>query len=253
MRVRFLALFLFFNLNLNAIEVSDKFQNIFIEELELYTRIGFKYSYKDNLKKEDPQKEQQYLFFGEYQVFYFYSVFIGVPYTIRWIEGSDNRKYIDHLRIINKFQFDKIYYKFLLGLIVDLPRNHEKAGDVPKNMGYIEPYIGIYFYFLPFNIKFSVHWNTQTNTKFIEERDQQFERKWIYNFSFGIVHKNLKFWLETQYQNLYDPKENKKNCFFIGPSFGYEWKNLNFAVFYLITSNDDKFNKQFKFQIQKIF
>ncbi|GIX43565.1 MAG: hypothetical protein KatS3mg129_3298 [Leptospiraceae bacterium] len=251
--ILFLFCFVLYLNNLFSNDLYNRYQHIFIEEIEPYKRIGIKYAYKDNLQKEDPEKEQNFILFGEYQFFTFYSLYIHIPYTIHWVEGSENRKYLDHFRILNKFQIDKNYYKFYVGLKLDLPRNHDKAGDVPSDVGYIEPYIGFGIFMIPFMMKFSIHWNTQSNTKFKEERDQQFERKWIYNLSMGLIYQNWQFWLETQYQYLYDPKDKKTNIFFIGPSLGYKWNNLNISLIYIFPSNEYKYNKEILLQFQKIF
>ncbi len=247
---------IFFILLMNIKNIYSEYYSIFIEELNIYNRIGFKYNYKDNIQNSDPSKEQNLLVFGEYKFFYFYSIYIHIPYTIKWVEGSENRKYLDHIRIINKFQIPVYKHHFLTGIILDLPRYHEKAGDVPKDIGYLEPYIGINLNFLPLIIKFSIHWNTQSNTKFIENRNQQFERKWIYNLSLAYIPQEYKMWkfaIESQYEHLYDPVDKKQDFYLFGPTFVYKLDNLEIGIVYLISSKEYKYSKDIRLQIQKIF
>jgi len=248
-----ISLILFVNTNLLTQEVKNWYQHIFLEEVGLNNRLGLKYEYKDHLEKQNSQKEQKYTFFGEYVFLDYYSLYIHIPYTLRWIEGSEERKYIDHIRLINKLQFGWKNYLFYSGILLDLPRNHDKAGDVPKNLGYIEPYLGLGFFYNLFILKFTVRWNTQSNTKFKEEENQQFERKWKYDLSLGMVYKSWQFWLETQYQHLYDPKERKREIYFIGPSFAYNWKQFVISMIYLIPSEEYSFNREVRIQIQKLF
>ncbi len=243
---------LFIKINLSAQEIKNGYQHIFLEEVDLINRVGLKYEYKDHLEKQNSQKEQKYTFFGEFAFWDYFSLYIHIPYTLRWIEGSEERKYIDHIRVINKLQFRWKNYLFYSGILLDLPRNHDKAGDVPKNLGYIEPYLGVGFFYDSFVLKFTVRWNTQSNTKFKEEENQQFERKWKYDLSMGIVYKNWQFWLEAQYQYLYDPKQIKQEAYFIGPSIAYNWNQFVVSLIYLIPSEKYSFNREVRIQIQKL-
>ncbi len=243
---------LLININVQAQEIKNRYQHIFLDEVELINRVGLKYEYKDHLEKQNSQKEQKYTFFGEYSFLDHYSLYVHIPYTLHWTEGSENRKYMDHIRVINKFQFGWKNYFFYSGILLDLPRNHDKAGDVPKNLGYIEPYLGIGFYASSFVFKFAVRWNTQSNTKFKEEENQQFERMWKYDLSMGIVYENWRFWIEAQYQYLYDPKQKKQETYFIGPSIGYNWNQFVVSLIYLFPSEKSAYNREIRIQIQKL-
>lgn len=248
-------IFIYFAFFINIIYGQEEYHHIYLEEQNLSTRIGFKYNYKENLTSTIPIKEQQFILYGEYRLFSLYSLYLKVPYTIKWSEGSENRKYIDHIRIINKFLIDGNFLQYTFGLGIDLPRNHNKAGDVPENIGYIEPYIGFIYRLNPVLMKFSIHWNTQTNPKFKEENGQQFQKKWIYNLSIGYLPERMswKFWLEGQYQHIYDPKESKKNLYIIGPAISYSFSKLDIAFIYLFPSKEDQYNKQFMLQLQQKF
>ncbi len=239
----------------SLIYADNDYDHIYLEEQNLSNRVGFKYNYKENLTSNIPVKEQQFSIYGEYQILSFYSVYLKIPYTIRWSEGSENRKYIDHIRIDNKFLINSNSLKYTFGLGIELPRNHNKAGDVAKNIGYLEPYVGVMYKFNPFLMKFSVRWNTQTNTKFKEQYGEQFQRKWVYNLSFGYIpsDSSWKFWLEAQYQYIYDPVENKKKLYVIGPSLSYSFSKFDVAIIYLFPSKENQYNKQLILQLQQKF
>ncbi|MFN3605379.1 MAG: hypothetical protein ACK4UJ_11790 [Leptonema sp. (in: bacteria)] len=227
------------------------YSNIFLIENHLQTRVGSTYFYKENFSSSISRKEQTLLIFGEYTFRNIYSIYLGIPYTFKWTENSDTRKYLDFIRIINKFQFYWSPFYFYTGLLLDLPRKHNQAGDVPKDFGYIEPYMGISYKKNSFSIKFSAHWNTQTNTKFKEEKNQEFVRRWFLNLSMGYFFRNWLFWIESQYQQIYDPKALKNNYFLYGPAFGYKTNHFEISLVYLIYPKDFLYDKEIGFQLQK--
>lgn len=254
--IQFYKVFLFVFLiiiSINPIISKDYYTNVFLLEPHLENRIGTFFLYKENFKSDISKKDQTLTIYGEYKFFNFYSIYLGIPYTYRWTENSKTRNYLDFVRIVNKFQFLWRSVRFYTGLLIDLPRNHEMAGDLPKNVGFLEPYLGVGMNLLSFNWKFSIHWNTQTNTKFKEEKDQEFERKWLYNFSFGyLFFKNLFLGLEIQYQHIYDPKLVENRFFIYGLAISYHLKSLQISFIYLFYPKEYFYDKEVRLSIQKI-
>lgn len=237
--------------NFSFLFANTYYSNIFLLEEHLQTRIGSLYLYKDNYKSSVARKDQTFLVFGEYKFFKFYSLYVGIPYTWRWIENSRQRQYLDFIRIINKFEFPWRWLTFYTGVLIDLPRNHNEGGDVPKGIGFVEPYFGLSFFYSSFITKFSIHWNTQTNQKFKEEFNQEFEKKWIINASFGYGIKEWFFWIETQYQKIYDPKSSSEEKVFYGPAVAYKFYGYEISFLYLFYPKNSLYDKKISLQIQK--
>lgn len=246
-------LFIFLIIPINLIFSENYYINIFLLEPHLENRIGTFFLYKEDFSSELNKKEQTLSLFGEYKFFNFYSIYLEIPYTYKWTESSKTRNYLDFIRLVNKFQFLWKSLYFYTGLLIDFPRNHEKAGDLPKNVGYLEPYLGIGMNVWSFNWKFSIHWNTQTNTKFMEEKYQEFERKWLYNFSFGyFFFDRFNLGLEIQYQHIYDPKPSENKFFIYGLGLTYYVKNLQISLIYIVYPKEYFYDKEVRLNIQKI-
>ncbi len=234
-----------------SIYANQYYSNLYLLEEHLQTRVGSIYLYKENFKSAISRKEQTLLIFGEYKFLNFYSLYLGIPYTWKWVENSQKRQYLDFIRIVNKFQFSSKWFNFYTGILFDLPRNHNKAGDVPEDLGFVELYFGLGYFYSSFIAKISVHWNTQTNQKFKEKTNQEFEKKWLLNASFGYKIKNLFFWIESQYQKIYDPKQSKAEYFLYGPSFGYELYSFQISFLYLFYPKDSLYDKEIRLLLQK--
>lgn len=234
------------------------FPNIWNNELALAKRIGLSYSYQKNTENITAQKKQ-YTLFSEY-FFGFYGIYIAIPYTEESSRWQNTRYYLDHIRLQNKLQWQWKRFLFLGGVIIDFPRNSKNNRNsilpginMRNDIGYIEPYLGSYFSISSFLFKFSVHWNTQTNSSMKERRFEKFERTWVLQASAGWTGSNWAIWLETQYRNTYHPRESAGEVYFYGTGLSYSWKeSFRFSLFYGISSRNSA-SSIIKPQIEIVF
>ncbi|MCS7205723.1 MAG: hypothetical protein NZ853_08495 [Leptospiraceae bacterium] len=226
---------------------SQDFVNLWNEELSAHKRVGVLYQYQENKNKPKKGKEQNLTLFAEYR-FGFYGFFVAFPYTVKWTPNSQTRGYVDHIRLQNKLHFDFKNFSLLGGLLIDFPRNHGMAGDVPKDIGYIEPYVGFDYRWSKVRLKLSLHWNTQTNTEFKEKRNQEFERTWKFQLSVGYSIQKYWIGLESQYQKLYDPKPFEKELYFVGLGLSRFFENHRLSLVYVLPSKQYAYQSIWKLQ-----
>ncbi len=236
----------------------DSYLHNYLLEPVLLNRAGFIYKYRDNLKPSEqnlPVKQQTVSLLGEYQFQNFYSIYLEVPYNFQESEGRGKIQFWDHIKFINKFYLNHYRWDFYGGLSVELPRNHNIAGDVPSDVGYLEPYLGIGYRFNKIHTKFTLTWNTQYNQKFKEEVNQEFIRKWTGNLSAGYLFSSypVKVWLESQYQYIYDPATQKKEFQIYGLGISYKIKSFLISIGYFDDSEVTLFTRNIIVKIEKFF
>jgi len=206
----------------NLMARSQNVNAFLYDEVRVQRQVGIGISQHERREDDNVyQKARQISLSGEWSFTDWFSLYLKVPYSDLTRTDSGKVDYFDHIRIGTKFEGGWQHFGFVGGLYGDLARGHEKAGDVPHNYGYLEPYGGMYVDFDWFYATGAIRWNTETNPKFREVGEEDFRRRWFYDVSLGFRIYSFTLGADVRYHNLYDPYDQIKKFLEISP--GVDW------------------------------
>ncbi|MCB1308759.1 MAG: hypothetical protein KDK30_11290 [Leptospiraceae bacterium] len=159
--------------------------------------------------------------FGEYAIYESWSVYGQLPYSRKWVTDSDRREHIDNPIIGTRFGYRFNGWMPAAGLAVEIPAGDEDAGIGSKELGSLEPYLGIRFGSEWFFISGAVRYNAETNKKFREEEEQEFARTWKAELAVAFRLGNWDLMLEYLYRYRTDPEERRFSSGLIAPGVNY--------------------------------
>ena len=163
------------------------------------------------------ERERSIYLSGEWAATSYFSIYGTVPYVERTVTDADRRRYLDHLEAGFRLapSFGPLVTTF--GTTIRFSRGTDQ-GDMKKDVGYLQPYAGVLLNLDWFYIQGSIMWSTQTNPRFIEDVEQEFDRSVIYDLAFGFRIGSLDLSLENRYDHRYDPDERKRVHWLLGPT-----------------------------------
>lgn len=201
---------------------SDDVNALLYDEVRVQRQIGAGFNFQERREEDDVyQRTRQISLVGEWAFVPWFSLYLKVPYAD--LVRTDRAKvdYWEHIRLGLKFEGGWQKFGFVGGLYGDLSRGHNKVGDVAHDIGYLEPYAGMYLDLDIFYMTGAVRWNTETNPKLREEDDQEFRRRWFYDLSLGLRLRPVTLSVDLRYHNRYDPDDQIKKYLEIAP--GLDW------------------------------
>ncbi|MCB1168755.1 MAG: hypothetical protein KDK25_00390 [Leptospiraceae bacterium] len=207
-----------------------------VQTLDVASRVhlGFHFSELDRHKYYE--RERSVYVSGEWAPTSYFSLYGTVPYVERTITDADKRRYLDHIEAGFRLAPSFGPLTTTLGTTIRFSRGTAQ-GDVPKDIGYIQPYLGLLLNLDWFYVQGSITWSTQTNPRFIEDVDQEFDRHLIYDLALGFRIGSLDLSLENRYDQLYDPEERRRVHWLLGPTVRWnvtEAFSMSLAVPYAI-------------------
>lgn len=201
---------------------SDHVYSLLFDEIRVQQQVGAGFAFHERREDDDVyQKTRQVYVAGEWAVVPWFSVYLKVPYAD--IVGTDRGKvdYWDHIRVGLKWEASWQTFGFVGGLYGDFARGHNKVGDVAHDIGYLEPYAGLFWDIDRFYVTTAIRWKTETNPKFREGANEDFRRRWFYDLSAGIRFQPFTLSLDLRYHHLYDPENQRKKYLEMAP--GLTW------------------------------
>lgn len=177
--------------------------------------LGFRFSELDRHKYYE--RERSLYLSGEWAPTGYFSIYGTVPYVERTVTDTERRRYLDHLEAGFRLapRFGPLITTF--GTTVRFSRGTDQ-GDVKKDVGYLEPYLGVLLNLDWFFVQASITWSTQTNPRFIEDVEQEFDRHLFYDLALGFRLGSVDLFLENRYDQLYDPDERRRVFWILGPT-----------------------------------
>ena len=188
-----------------------------VQGLDTASRIALGFHFSELDRADTYERERSLYLYGEYAPVKYFSVYGTVPYVERTVTDADRRRYLDHIEAGARFAPSWGPLTFSAGMTIRFSRGTEQ-GDVKKDVGYLQPYAGLLLNLDWFYIQGSVMWSSQTNPRFIEDVEQQFDRHMIYDLAFGFRMGAFDLALENRYDQLYDPAERRRVHWLLGPS-----------------------------------
>tara|TARA_B100001939_G_scaffold344845_1_gene360191 strand:- start:60615 stop:61415 length:801 start_codon:yes stop_codon:yes gene_type:complete len=215
---------------------SKTVEPLITQGLDVASRVhlGFQFSELDQHKYYE--RERSLYLSGEWAATNYFSVYGTVPYVERTVTDADRRRYLDHLEAGARLAPSFGPLTTTLGMTIRFSRGTNQ-GDVKKDVGYIQPYAGLLLNLDWFFLQGSIMWSTQSNPRFIEDVDQQFDRSVIYDLAMGFRMGSWDLSLENRYDHRYDPDERKRVHWLLGPAIRWnatERFSMSLAVPYAI-------------------
>lgn len=201
---------------------SNDVYALLFDEIRVQQQIGFGFQFQERREEDNVyQRTRQIALSGEWAPVSWFSIFLKVPYADLVHTDRGKVDYWEHIRLGLKFEGGWQRFGFVGGVNGDRARGHNKVGDVPADIGYVEPYAGMYLDFDLFYLTTAVRWNSETNTRFREEDDQEFRRQWLYDMSLGLRLRPVTLSVDLRYHNRYDPEDALKKYLEVAP--GLDW------------------------------
>lgn len=206
-------------------DFSKYIDPVLTERVQPWSRIDAGFSFRELDQHKYYERYRTLYVSGEYAFTDWFSMYARIPYTEKTLTDTERIKYIDHIATGFRFAFGWESFKFTTGLNIDFSRGHDRAGDVPKDLGYLEPYLGFYFFIGPVFGQATLLYNTQTNPRFIEDYGQEFDRTIIFQGLLGFRISGLRIQAEMEYRDRYDPDTRIFKTLLAGPSAGFDFSD----------------------------
>jgi len=221
---------------------SGVVEPLVVQELDVANRVHFGFRFSELDRDQLYERERSLYLTGEWAILDSLSIYGSLPYVERTSTEAERRRYLDHIQAGVRFAPSIGNFHFGMGLTVLFSRGSDQ-GDVKKDVGYLQPYLGILYNGQSFFAQASVLWSSQTNPRFIEDLDQQFDRSLIFDFAMGFRMWSLDLMLENRYDYRYDPDERKRVHWLLGPTVRWnvtESFSMSLGVPYAIRKERDE-------------